>query len=247
MTRALRRAGMLLMVMMATAGLSASAAPSPVTLHQETVVGVSVTYVAVNLNDPRVRVRVEVCRGFPGKDEPFDAMVQRLNPTAAMTGAYWSRATKIPIGDIVIDGKVVNRGHMGTALALTRQNQPRIGRVPWGRTVNWRGYETVLACGPALVLDGQVDVQPASEGFRDPTIMTTTARLAVGYTADNRLLLVQMSPVRFVREAEVMRALGCVGALNLDAGASEAVFYRGAFLTTPNRRLTNILCVYERR
>ena len=42
--------------------------------------------------------------------------------------------------------------------------------------------------------------------------------MALGYTADDHLLLVRMTGgVTFAREALVMKTLGCVGALNLDA------------------------------
>ncbi|MDQ2688278.1 MAG: phosphodiester glycosidase family protein [Armatimonadota bacterium] len=205
------------------------------------------TYIALRLPDPRVSIRVEVCQGFPGSDEPFPALIQRLHPVAAINGAYFSKSTKLPIGDIVQDGRMLYSGRMGTALAVSPDGIPTIRRVVWGHAADWGGAKTVLACGPALVLNSRIDVQPELEGFHDPHVMGTTPRMALGYTADNHLLLVKMGSVTFAREALVMKTLGCVGALNLDAGASLSMFYRGKYLETPGRRLTNILCVYERK
>ena len=86
-----------------------------------------------------------------------------------------------------------------------------------------------------------------AEGFHDPHVVGAAARVAVGYTRDGHLLLVRvLTPVTFGREAVVMQALGCQGAMNLDAGASTAMYYRGTYLATPGRRLTNLLCIYER-
>ena len=48
-------------------------------------------------------------------------------------------------------------------------------RVVWGHAADWSGFQTVLACGPALVLNGQMDVQPELEGFHDPHVMGATA------------------------------------------------------------------------
>jgi exopolysaccharide biosynthesis protein len=42
-----------------------------------------------------------------------------------------------------------------------------------------------------------------------------------------------------------MQALGCEQALNLDGGASMAMYYRGRTVLSPGRKLTNVLLVYE--
>lgn len=222
-------------------------ADAPTALLSARVAGVPVTFIAVRLKDPRIVVRPEVCQNFPGGDEPFGAMLQRLRPLAAVNGSYFSKQTKCPIGDIVRNGRLLHSGRMGTALMIDGEGNAKIARVTWGHAADWTGWQTVLACGPALVLDGEVNVTPETEGFHDPHIMGATPRMAVGYTRDNHLIFAKMTGgVTFAREALVMKQLGCVGAMNLDAGASLALFYRGKTLATPGRRLTNLLCIYER-
>ena len=227
--------------------LSLSAGAAPTALINATVDGAQITYIAVRLHDPHVKVQVEVCQNFPGGDELFSSMVHRLTPLAAIDGAYFSKLTKLPIGDIVRAGQVLFRGDFGTAFCLSPDGEPSIKRVVLSHAMDWEGQEMVLACGPALVLDGRVDVDVQGEGFRDPHIIGSAARMAVGYTRDGHLLLVRvLTPVTFAREAVIMEALGCVGAMNLDAGASTAMFYHGKYVATPGRRLTNLLCVYEK-
>jgi len=136
---------------------------------------------------------------------------------------------------------------MGTAMAITPDNKVAFGRVVWGYTADWSGYETVLACGPTVVKNGQVDLKVPQERFRDPHVLGAAVRTAVGLTANNRLLLVTITRgVTLAKLAQVMKALGCVDAMNLDGGASMAMYYRGKVVVPAGRRLTNLLVVHEK-
>lgn len=217
----------------------------PDSLDFVNVAGVRARVIRVNLADPRVRVTVQVAQGFPRGDESFGALLKHSRPTIAINGNYFSKMTKEPTGSIVADGKLLYEGWMGTALAITPDKQVVIRRVNRGHHEDWSGYETVIGCGPALVLNGKTDVRAEEEGFHDPSIMGATARMALGITADRHLLLVNtLSAITFRKEAEIMRALGCVDALNLDAGSSQAMMYRGRVLISPGRPLVNLLLVY---
>ncbi len=207
--------------------------------------GYSVRIIRINLNDPRVHINVGVATGFPFGVNPFHQLVERTKPVAAINGAYASKTDFRPIGDIVIKGKLVYSGLMGTALAITKDKQVMIRRVRWGHAEDWSAYETVLSCGPALVLNGQVDVLPAFEKFSDPHVMGSTRRMGVGVTPDNHLLFVNtLSSVNFYQFGKIMLALGCRDAMNLDAGASLGLYYRGKYLITPERHITNILMLH---
>jgi hypothetical protein len=205
--------------------------------------GISARVISVRLTDPRVKVTVDVASGFPTGDEPFDRIIKRSSADIAITGTFFDTRSLRPIGDIVVDGNKLYSGMMGTALAFSSDRAPTMKRVPYGRTQNWDGYDTVIACGPALVLGGDVDVDPRSEGFGDPRIFGTIPRIGVGVTRDHKLLLVATGPASFHGFARAMKALGCVNAMNLDAGSSRAMFYRGRTLIRPGRQLTNLLTV----
>jgi exopolysaccharide biosynthesis protein len=215
------------------------------TMFTGTAAGIPVRVVRINLADPRVHISAQVSSGCPGNWEDFEAMVARSKPTLAVNGAYFSKGSLKPIGDIVAGGKLVSSGMMGTALAVTKDNEAIIKRVKWGHAEDWSEYETVLGCGPALMLGGKLDVQPEHEGFHDPHVMGSAKRLGVGLTPDKHLLIVTtLAPVTFVKWADVMRGLGCTDAMNLDAGASLAMYYHGKTLIKPGRKLTNLLLVH---
>ncbi len=212
-----------------------------------TLAGVSAHVITVNLNSPGVRVSVAVARGgFPNSDESFGSILGRTQPTAAINGTFFDKRTLKPIGDIVIDGRLVHRGLMGTALAITGDNQAIMRRVTWGRAQDWSAYETVLACGPTLVRHGVIDLDPSGERFRDPHVLGAGCRSACGLTAGGKLKLVSVtSGVRLRKLAEMMLALGCVDAMNLDGGASTAMYYRGRTILPAGRELTNVLVAWE--
>lgn len=207
--------------------------------------GVPVTTLRANL--AMVQVKPIVAMGFPGADESFTSMIERARPIAAVNGAYFSTQTLLPIGDIVIGGQLVHSGRMGTALAFDQAGKPDIIRVQRHKTLRWEGYTDVLACGPALIIDGKIDVQHSEEGFRDPSVTGRSQRMAIGYTQNGKLVITWIKQsVTFDEAAKVMKDLGCHEAMNLDAGASLAMAYNAKVIKAPGRKLTNILGLWIR-
>lgn len=212
-----------------------------------TLAGVSAHVIRVDLNQPKVKVSVAVARGgFPHANEPFATIVSRAKPTAAVNGTFFDKQTLKPIGDIVIEGRLVHKGLMGTALAITPDNRAIMRRVTWGHAEDWSAYETVLACGPTLVKDGVIDIDVERERFRDPHVLGAGCRSACGLTSGGKLKLVSVtSAVRLEKIAQMMLALGCENAMNLDGGASTAMYYRGQTIVPAGRELTNVLVAWE--
>lgn len=227
---------------------SASAANLHVAYRNSHVAGVRCHVIIVNLRVPQVKVTLTVAQGgFPHAHESFASMIRRTQPTAAINGTFFDKRTLKPIGDLVIQGRLIHQGLIGTALAITADNQAVMRRVTWGRAEDWSAYETVLACGPTLVQNGKIDLRVAQEGFRDPHVLNPGGRSACGLTAAGKLFLVSVPhPITLRKLAEVMKGLGCVQAMNLDGGASMAMYYRGRIILRPGRKLTNILLVYEK-
>jgi len=206
-----------------------------------------VDVVTVPMSSGTYRVDVILPSGFPGTDEDFASMVKRPGLVAAINGAYFDRNSKKPIGDLWSGGKLRHFGAMGTALTVTADGTLDIARVQRHKRVDWSAYETVLACGPALVLDGEIDCDPASEGFRDPAVMGRVPRMGIGYTDAGDLLLVRCAKaVSFHEFAFVMRQIGCREAMNLDSGASSALWMEGKMIVPAGRRLTNVLGVFAK-
>lgn len=217
--------------------------PAPIELSYDSKQSAQV--IRVDMKSPRARIGMILPPNFPGTDETFESMIKRTQPTAAINGAYFSTDNLNPIGDIVSDGKAVHEGRMGTAFMIDGNGKPDILRVIRHKTYIWGGYRLVLACGPALVLDGKVDVDWKTEGFRDPSVTGKAARMGIGYTKEGQLILVRIQKaVTFESMALTMEKLGCFEAMNLDAGASQGMYFNGKYQVKPSRRLTNVLGVW---
>src|SRR5512142_1998488 len=98
--------------------LGGAAGKSPERMWTGPAAGIPVRVISANLADPRVRVTVQLARGMPHGAEDMSTLVARTRPRAAINGAYASERTLAPIGDMVVCGKLVYAGMMGTVLAI---------------------------------------------------------------------------------------------------------------------------------
>ncbi len=236
----------------ASALLSLSALASPshgrsVTLSRTTSAGTPLIVINVDMNDPNVKVSGIVAQGGCGSSEKFGDMVSRSHPTAAVTGTFFSPGSNIPIGDIVVDGRLAHRGGVGTALCITEDNQCDFVTPPhrYAR-MDWSQYDFVCTSGPRLINDTLPYVYPHQEGFRDAHLLGSATRLAVGITSGHHLLFVSTRcKVQLGQMARAMKKLGCVDAIALDAGSSLGFYNNGSMLIQPGRRLTNAILIYD--
>lgn len=241
----------LLLCILGLCSVSTSCAGQSVALSTRAVCGTTVNVITVNLNDSKIRVVPGLAAGWtPGgyTDESFSSMMTRLRPVAAINGTFFDKYTLKPVGSIVHEGKLVHSGGIGTAFCLKSDRAVEFRRVSGtiGTHVDWTGVQTALCCGPTLLIDGKTVIDPASEGFRDPHVYARANRSALGVTTNKKLLLVTMPRgVTLENEAKVMKALGCVDAINLDGGASSAMYYKGKYVNAAGRKLTNVLLVYD--
>jgi tetratricopeptide (TPR) repeat protein len=222
-----------------------SADAASVGYRVEFVNGFGCHVVQINLGSPSVKVTPILSLQYPGGAEPMSTICARERPVAAITGTFFSKTSMLPVGDIMIDGRLVHFGGMGSAIAITPDNQAVFRRVPWGRKQNWGPFETVMAAGPMLLESGEVALAPAHERFTDPRVLGRASRTAVGLTAHNKLLMVATRETVSLWElAKIMRDLGCTHAINLDGGSSTGLYYRGSTIVRPARSLVNMLAVY---
>src|SRR5947209_7586917 len=244
LSRLSRIAGSLALAALAAA--PACAHPSGVTFRHVRRAGIRASVIAVNLNDSSVKVSVALPQRGVGSRESFRSLLHRVRPAAAVTGTYFGLRDAQPVGDIVIGGRLVNSGFVGTALAITGENKVHFVETRRWKARDWRSYETVICGGPRLVTEGRAGVVPRDEGFRDRSMFRRRPRTAVGMTRHNRLVMVTVARPIYLRQlARLMRSLGCRDAIALDGGSSSAMFYRGCFAARPHRSLTNLLVVYD--
>jgi hypothetical protein len=212
---------------------------------QAYVANVPVRLISVDLNDPTVKVNALLAQDGIGSAEPFSRMIRRSQPDVAVTGTFFSLDNLRPIGDIVINGDLAYFGGMGTALCITPDNKAEMVTVPWGHHHDWSGYNFVMACGPRLLSNGYICLDPAVERFRDRHMLAPNSRIGVGITQGNKLVFVMtQEPIYLGRLAKIMKALGCKQAMNLDAGTSTGFYCDGNMMARPGRWLTNAIVVY---
>jgi hypothetical protein len=108
-------------------------------------------------------------------------------------------------------------------------------------------YGNIITAGPRLIVDGKVEVDPIAEGFTEKKITEYRAqRSSLGLTKNNNLLLVTVPNVTIYELAEIMEELEAYQALNLDGGASSALYANGKVITYPGRKLSIFLTVLKR-
>lgn len=208
--------------------------------------GTDLEIIRVDLKKKSNKVSIVLSKEFPKNSEPFEDMVKRYNPAAAINGTFFSKKTLKPVGDIVIDGILKNEGRFGSAIAITPDNRVNFIETPTGYNIDWSGYETVIACGPRLIKSGKIVLNAKAAGFKDDHVLGDAIRSAAGITGNRILLLVSTrETVSLDGLAKIMKALGCKDAINLDGGASTAMSYNGGVLIPAGRPLTNIIAVYE--
>jgi|SRR5688572_27121070 len=211
-----------------------------------TAAGVPIQVITVDLNDASIKVTGQMPKFGAGHSEPFGQMVRRTQPTVALTGTFFCTRSKLPVGDIVIDGQLEHFGGLGTAMCITDNNEVEFVKTERYKHQDWSKYDFVMSCGPRLITDGKVYVQPKVEGFRDKHMLRPNSRLAVGITKGKKLVFVTTrKPVILSKLAKAMKAIGVHNAMNLDAGSSLGLHYKGKTIIKPGRWLTNLILVYH--
>ncbi len=115
---------------------------------------------------------------------------------------------------------------------------------PEGFTLD--GLVSVVSGAPRLVQDGAA-VTELEQGFTEARFTTAVSpRSAIGVNAAGKLVLVSVPGATIQQMRELMLALGCVDAFNLDGGASCGMYYDGTYLAKPGRELTVTLQVFPR-
>jgi len=223
--------------------VSPAGATTSVAYEKLKVAGVWVNVVTADLNDQSVRITPAVSRWGIGGSETFRSMIRRTRPAAAIDGTFFCTRTLRPTGDIVIDGQLIYRGYLGTAVAFNEDNYVKFVSC---QNYKWTDYNSVLVAGPSLLLGGMMAVMPWNQGFRSGVHYTPRTRTALGLTSHNKFLMVTTQRAIYLSQlARVMKALGCVDAAGLDGGSSTALYYKGKLIKNPGRSMTNCLLIYD--
>lgn len=203
-------------------------------------------------------------------DRWYAVWINRRPTTASTAIVYtpaWGAETGVAGLQIVVDGGKVTwisdrsatiprRGYvilftgseekMGRQFAPGQEVEYRVDRTDGGSMEFWGRVVEALGCGPTLLRNGRRAVDPEAEGFVDPKITRQSCvRSAVGLTPRGEILLVAASGT-ISQLADVMMALGCSDAMNLDGGASSGLWMNGRYIRRPGRSVANALLLLPR-
>jgi exopolysaccharide biosynthesis protein len=107
----------------------------------------------------------------------------------------------------------------------------------------WNNLDYAVGAGPALIIDGQINIDYIGEQFAEKKITEMShARSAIGYKENGDLVLITTTAT-MDELANIMEDLGCYEAMNLDGGASSGLFYQGDYIREPGREISNILYI----
>lgn len=136
--------------------------------------------------------------------------------------------------EIPQDGFVV----VGPAKQLDQFSQVNNIKFEVSTVPNWDNVNHIISGGPYLVKNAQVFVDTAEQNLG--TIGGRNPRTAVGYTADNHLIIVTVDGrekasigMTLNELANFMKSIGCYNAMNLDGGGSTVLYVNGRVVNHP--------------
>lgn len=114
--------------------------------------------------------------------------------------------------------------------------------------LNSNNINSMISAGPFLVDEGKLILDCEAEGFYDAKISKNRAlRSALGITKDNKLLFLTCGNLNMRELGDIMLQLDCEKAMNLDGGASSALYGNGKIMTQPGRNLNTVFMVHDRQ
>jgi len=122
----------------------------------------------------------------------------------------------------------------GPVIAKGKEDMPTIydlGDINWV----WWEMRTAIGGGPMLIYDGKIRITSGEEQMYPGTENEKAPRTAMGYTADNRLIILviqgrsleQSDGATLLQTANLLKNLGCLRALNFDGGGSSCMLVNG--------------------
>lgn len=105
----------------------------------------------------------------------------------------------------------------------------------------WK-MQTAIGGGPVLISQGKINITTKEERMFVGGEQDKHPRTAMGYTADDKLIILMVegrnpgiaAGMTLKQEAETLRDLGCVEALNLDGGGSSCLLLNGKETIKPS-------------
>lgn len=116
-----------------------------------------------------------------------------------------------------------------------------------GEPVEWTDIRSTLGAGPLLVKEGKIVADALKEGFTDSKFTGAAQRSFIGVTGDRVLVIGTVADINLKDLAEILIKLGVQDGMNLDGGASSALYFKDQIVTKPSRKLSNAIVITKRK
>ncbi len=231
----------------------------PVQIGKSQINGIPFYQTTVDLTDAKTFITIGLAKNAnfantiqkTSGDEEFTKLVARYKATVVANGTFFAKnAQKTVMGNMIAGGKVLKYSpweNFGTTFGLRVGNKPEMITARVDGRPEWDKHWFSITGGPRLLRKGEVWLNPSIEGFKDPHVLGSDARTAIGFSQDGtKLVLVNFEMnLSLQQEAEAMKAIGCYEAMNLDGGASRALASKNNILVPAGRPLTNVIVIYD--
>jgi len=148
--------------------------------------------------------------------------------------AYFLQVPREPIRDS-INNPSFDYINQKTAIAAPHDSRPSLFLREWK-------IQTAIGGGPVLLQNGRIKITNNEElKFTGKAINDKHPRTAMGYTKDNKLIILVIQGrsessggATLTQEAQILKDLGCIEALNLDGGGSSCLLINGKETIKPS-------------
>ncbi|MBO1053846.1 MAG: phosphodiester glycosidase family protein [Dolichospermum sp. DET73] len=230
-----------------------------VQVNKSQINGIPFYQTIVDLTDPKTFITMGLAKNAAfantiqktSGDEEFSKLVARYKAAVVANGTFFAKnPQKTVMGNMVAGGNFVKYSrweNFGTTLGLGVGNKPEMVTARIDGKPEWNKHWFSLTCGPRLLRQGEIRLNPRIEGFKDPAVLGNSARTAIGFTQDGTKLILANFEINLTlqQEAEAMKAIGCYEAMNLDGGASRALANKTNIIVPAGRPLTNVIVIYD--
>lgn len=199
-----------------------------------TIKGSGQTIKVDNINQPRMlSTYVLIYTSDWGKTSPY---APKYGVNLLVENNIITKASANPI-EIPENGYVIS----GPKSILNTLLDKKDAKLSVNTLPEWKNVKHIISGGPYLVKDNEVFVDMTAQklgaiGGRNP-------RSAIGYTADNNLILVAVDGregssvgMTLMELANFMKQVGCTNAMNLDGGGSTVMYVNGKVVNNPHQK-----------
>ena len=170
-----------------------------------------------------------------GIDKKRQADVAWIANDSTHRNAYASQSPFGPIKDSIIHHNL----DVYTSIRVSYSHYDK----PKQLFKKWK-MKTAIGGGPVLLQNGEIKITNDEElKFAGKAINDKHPRTAMGYTKDDKLIILviegrnkEAGGATLIQEAQILKDLGCIEALNLDGGGSSCLLVNGKETIKPSDR-----------